>query len=82
MKNSGRILSGCLLFALPYDECTWESLDETVLQNSSHLITRFKMFEAFTLQRVCEVLLDANKNKKNIYPNLSKLALEKPSEKQ
>ncbi|KAI5385613.1 hypothetical protein KIW84_072282 [Lathyrus oleraceus] len=35
----------------PYDECTWESLDEPVLQNSSHLITRFKMFEALTLER-------------------------------
>lgn len=35
----------------PYDECTWESLDEPVLQNSSHLITRFKMFETLTLER-------------------------------
>ncbi|XP_045826847.1 protein CHROMATIN REMODELING 4 [Trifolium pratense] len=35
----------------PYDECTWESLDEPVLQNSSHLITRFKMFETLTFER-------------------------------
>ncbi|OIW18941.1 hypothetical protein TanjilG_25384 [Lupinus angustifolius] len=36
---------------LPYDECTWESLDEPVLQNSSHLITLFKKFETLTLER-------------------------------
>ncbi|KAK7260476.1 hypothetical protein RIF29_26552 [Crotalaria pallida] len=36
---------------LPYDECTWESLDEPALQNSSHLITLFKKFETLTLER-------------------------------
>lgn len=36
---------------LPYDECTWESLDEPVLQNSSHLITLFNKFETLTLER-------------------------------
>lgn len=35
----------------PYDECTWENLDEPVLQNSSHLIARFNMFETLTLER-------------------------------
>lgn len=35
----------------PYNECTWESLDEPVLQNSSHLITRFNMFETLALER-------------------------------
>lgn len=36
---------------LPYDECTWESLDEPVLQNSSHLITVFNKLETLTLER-------------------------------
>ncbi|XP_061360482.1 protein CHROMATIN REMODELING 4 [Gastrolobium bilobum] len=36
---------------LPYDECTWESLDEQVLQNSSHLITLFNKLETLTLER-------------------------------
>ncbi|TKY59675.1 CHROMATIN REMODELING 4 [Spatholobus suberectus] len=36
---------------LPYDECTWESLDESVLQNSSHLITVFNKLETLTLER-------------------------------
>ncbi|XP_039036890.1 protein CHROMATIN REMODELING 4-like isoform X3 [Hibiscus syriacus] len=30
---------------LPYDECTWERLDEPVLQQSSHLIDQFGKFE-------------------------------------
>ncbi|XP_038995425.1 protein CHROMATIN REMODELING 4-like isoform X2 [Hibiscus syriacus] len=33
---------------LPYDECTWERLDETVLQQSSHLIDQFYQFERQT----------------------------------
>ncbi|CAJ1935736.1 unnamed protein product [Sphenostylis stenocarpa] len=36
---------------LPYDECTWESLDEPVLQNNSHLITLFNKLETLTLER-------------------------------
>ena len=36
---------------LPYDECTWESLDEPVLQISSHLITLFNKLETLTLER-------------------------------
>ncbi|KAE8708508.1 Protein CHROMATIN REMODELING 4 [Hibiscus syriacus] len=30
---------------LPYDECTWERLDEPVIQQSSHLIDQFDQFE-------------------------------------
>lgn len=36
---------------LPYDECTWESLNEPVLQNSSHLVTTFNTLETLTLER-------------------------------
>lgn len=36
---------------LPYDECTWEKIDEPVLQNSSHLITIFKKLEALTVEK-------------------------------
>ncbi|PKA62833.1 CHD3-type chromatin-remodeling factor PICKLE [Apostasia shenzhenica] len=36
-------------FGLAYDECTWEKLDETVVQNAFHLISVFKQFESQTL---------------------------------
>lgn len=36
---------------LPYDECTWENLNEPVLQNSSNLITVFNKLETLTLER-------------------------------
>ncbi|KAG6691401.1 protein CHROMATIN REMODELING 4-like isoform X6 [Carya illinoinensis] len=36
---------------LPYDECTWERLDESVLQNSLHLIDLFNQFEHQTLEK-------------------------------
>ncbi|XP_072952076.1 protein CHROMATIN REMODELING 4 isoform X2 [Typha angustifolia] len=36
-------------YGLPYDECTWERLDEPVIEKSSHLIIEFKRFESRTL---------------------------------
>ncbi|XP_022725940.1 protein CHROMATIN REMODELING 4-like isoform X2 [Durio zibethinus] len=36
---------------LPYDECTWERLDEPVVQQSSHLIDLFEQFERQTLEK-------------------------------
>ncbi|XP_038972307.1 protein CHROMATIN REMODELING 4 [Phoenix dactylifera] len=36
---------------LPYDECTWERLDEPVIEKSSHLIAEFKQFESTTLDK-------------------------------
>ncbi|KAI4332040.1 hypothetical protein L6164_016981 [Bauhinia variegata] len=36
---------------LPYDECTWESLDVPVLQNSLQLINLFNKFETLALER-------------------------------
>ncbi|KAL4312476.1 hypothetical protein GQ457_01G045740 [Hibiscus cannabinus] len=36
---------------LPYDECTWEKLDEPVLQQSSHLIHQFDQFERQTWEK-------------------------------
>ncbi|XP_044509205.1 protein CHROMATIN REMODELING 4-like isoform X2 [Mangifera indica] len=36
---------------LPYDECTWESLSEPALQNSSHLIDLFNQFERQTVEK-------------------------------
>ncbi|OMO92368.1 SNF2-related protein [Corchorus olitorius] len=36
---------------LPYDECTWERLDEPVIQQSSHLIDLFEQFERQTLEK-------------------------------
>ncbi|PIA37691.1 hypothetical protein AQUCO_03000322v1 [Aquilegia coerulea] len=35
---------------LPYDDCTWERLDEPALEKSSHLIDEFKQFEQQTLE--------------------------------
>ena len=36
---------------LPYDECTWERLDEPVLQKYLHLIDLFNQFECHTLEK-------------------------------
>ncbi|XP_038712206.1 protein CHROMATIN REMODELING 4-like isoform X2 [Tripterygium wilfordii] len=36
---------------LPYDECTWEKLDEPVIQSSSHLVDLFVQFESQTLEK-------------------------------
>ncbi|KAF7842962.1 protein CHROMATIN REMODELING 4 [Senna tora] len=36
---------------LPYDECTWESLDEPVLKTFSHLIDVFNKAETLTLEK-------------------------------
>jgi chromodomain-helicase-DNA-binding protein 4/chromodomain-helicase-DNA-binding protein 5 len=34
---------------LPYDECTWERLDEPTVMKHSHLVTQFKNFESQAL---------------------------------
>ncbi|XP_020574057.1 protein CHROMATIN REMODELING 4 [Phalaenopsis equestris] len=34
---------------LPYDECTWEKLDDNLVQTSCHLISQFKQFETQAL---------------------------------
>ncbi|KAJ6393894.1 hypothetical protein OIU77_023184 [Salix suchowensis] len=36
---------------LPYDECTWESLDDPLLKESVHLINQFNQFERQTLDK-------------------------------
>ncbi|GMN64032.1 hypothetical protein TIFTF001_033108 [Ficus carica] len=36
---------------LPYDECTWESLDEPVVKKCPHLIDLFYQFERQTLEK-------------------------------
>lgn len=36
---------------LPYDECTWERLDEPVVEKSSHLIDAYNQFEKETLEK-------------------------------
>ncbi|XP_050233842.1 protein CHROMATIN REMODELING 4 [Mercurialis annua] len=38
---------------LPYDECTWEKLDEPVLLKSSHLVDLFDQLEQKTVERNC-----------------------------
>ncbi|XP_077244441.1 protein CHROMATIN REMODELING 4-like [Tasmannia lanceolata] len=36
---------------LPYNECTWERLDEPVIEKSPHLIAEFEEFEHQTLEK-------------------------------
>ncbi|SPT17616.1 unnamed protein product [Triticum aestivum] len=36
---------------LPYDECTWERLDEPIMLKYVHLVTQFKNFECQALDR-------------------------------
>ncbi|KAK4254663.1 hypothetical protein QN277_010013 [Acacia crassicarpa] len=52
---------------LPYDECTWESLEEPVLQTSSHLLDLFNKFETRTLER--DASKDNSTRKNNDHPN-------------
>ncbi|XAR56079.1 DNA helicase [Bertholletia excelsa] len=37
--------------ALPYDECTWERIDDPVIAKASHLIDLFNRFENQTLEK-------------------------------
>lgn len=37
--------------SLPYDDCTWERLDEPVVMKYSHLVTQFKNFERQALDK-------------------------------
>lgn len=37
--------------ALPYDECTWERLDEPTMVKYAHLVTQFKKFESQALDK-------------------------------
>lgn len=37
---------------LPYDECTWERLDEPIIKKSAHLISEFEEFERRTFNKV------------------------------
>ncbi|KAL6862175.1 hypothetical protein ACP4OV_016824 [Aristida adscensionis] len=36
---------------LPYDECTWEGLDEPIVMKNIHLVTQFKNFECQALDK-------------------------------
>ncbi|KAL6656550.1 hypothetical protein ACP70R_004330 [Stipagrostis hirtigluma subsp. patula] len=36
---------------LPYDECTWERLDEPIVMKYTHLVTQFKNFEGQALDK-------------------------------
>ncbi|XP_068653804.1 protein CHROMATIN REMODELING 4-like isoform X2 [Aristolochia californica] len=38
---------------LPYDECTWERLDQPIMEKSSHLIAEFEHIESHTRDKDC-----------------------------
>ncbi|KAJ8459011.1 hypothetical protein OPV22_031937 [Ensete ventricosum] len=38
-------------FGLPYDECTWERLDESVINESAHLVDELKQIESQTFNK-------------------------------
>ncbi|KAJ1387321.1 Zinc finger, PHD-type [Sesbania bispinosa] len=63
---------------LPYDECTWESLDEPVLQNSSHLITLFNRLETLTRER--DASKENSTRKNNDHQNDISNLVEQPKE--
>lgn len=46
---------------LPYDDCTWEKIDDPVIQKSSHLIDSFNQFECQAVKN------DASKDDKSKY---------------
>ncbi|XP_039796181.1 protein CHROMATIN REMODELING 4-like isoform X2 [Panicum virgatum] len=47
---------------LPYDDCTWERLDEPTVMKYSHLVTQFKNFECQALDKD---VADNNANARN-----------------
>ncbi|KAK6917005.1 Zinc finger, PHD-finger [Dillenia turbinata] len=51
LSNDGKNEAFVKWTGLPYDECTWEKLDEPVIKNSSHLVDLFKEFECKTLEK-------------------------------
>ncbi|KAG9132566.1 hypothetical protein Leryth_024855 [Lithospermum erythrorhizon] len=52
---------------LPYDECTWERIDEPVIENSSHLVDLFNRFECQALtNHITKVDAIMSKDKKEI----------------
>ncbi|XP_022762611.1 protein CHROMATIN REMODELING 4-like isoform X2 [Durio zibethinus] len=62
---------------LPYDECTWERLDEPVVQQSSHLIDLFDQFERQTLEK--DAAKDESRGKGDRRHDIATLA-EQPKE--
>ncbi|XP_058072116.1 protein CHROMATIN REMODELING 4 isoform X2 [Magnolia sinica] len=50
-SKSGKSEALVKWYGLSYDECTWESLEETVIERSEHLIAEFKKFERQTLDK-------------------------------
>ncbi|CAN6168169.1 unnamed protein product [Urochloa humidicola] len=53
LRNSSDDVEEALIkwCALPYDECTWERLDEPTVMKYSHLVTQFKNFERRALDK-------------------------------
>ncbi|KAG8385101.1 hypothetical protein BUALT_Bualt03G0006400 [Buddleja alternifolia] len=47
---------------LPYDECTWERMDEPAIANSFHLVDLFFMFERRTLENDTAKLPSTRRN--------------------
>ncbi|XP_042042461.1 protein CHROMATIN REMODELING 4-like [Salvia splendens] len=53
---------------LPYDECTWERMDDPIFANSSHLIDLFFRFERKTLENDA-IKLDSKRRKGDLQIN-------------
>ncbi|XP_057797026.1 LOW QUALITY PROTEIN: protein CHROMATIN REMODELING 4-like [Salvia miltiorrhiza] len=64
---------------LPYDECTWERMDEPVIAKSSHLIDLFFRFERKTLENDA-TKLDSMRRKGDLQINEVTNLTEQPKE--
>lgn len=64
---------------LPYDECTWERMDEPVIANANHLIDLFFRFERKTLENDA-AKLDSMRRKGDLQQNEVINLTEQPKE--
>ncbi|KAG8365705.1 hypothetical protein BUALT_Bualt18G0134400 [Buddleja alternifolia] len=64
---------------LPYDECTWERLDEPAIAKKNHLVDLFLRFERQTLENDTSKL-DSNRRKVDIQQNEIITLTEQPKE--
>ncbi|XP_073313803.1 protein CHROMATIN REMODELING 4-like isoform X2 [Primulina huaijiensis] len=64
---------------LPYDECTWERMDEPAIAKSFHLIDRFLRFEQQTLENE-SAKLDSTQDKNDFPPSEVINLMEQPKE--
>ncbi|KAF6136542.1 hypothetical protein GIB67_015998 [Kingdonia uniflora] len=76
-RNTEALVKWC---TLPYDECTWERLDEPILEKYSHLVAQFKQFECQSLNNAAAANGDLSQTKSGSQQSEIFPLLEQPRE--